>query len=293
MTTRDAKVEVFLLPDGCLYHLGVKQGELHPRILTVGDRERAMMIAEALLENPKRYEKTRNFLTFSGTFRGTPVSVVCIGMGAPNMDFLVREASYLFPGKGLAFVRLGTCGSFNPKHSVGTLFISEKLYYSYRNYAHYDGNPFADEGVTQPSSPYLIAGPVEGDKELIDKLQAGIEKQKLEYCRGTGVSAETFYSCQGRWFPGFGDDNDQVINDFLKLKVDSCEMESHQLFHLCRQRASKGDPNVITRAASICLAVVSRVDPQNTSNRSTELSTKDILIKAAEAGLEALISISI
>lgn len=66
-------------------------------------------------------------------------------------------------------------------------------------------------------------------------------------------------SAQGRCFPGFGDDNAQVVEDFLKLRVDSCEMESHQLFHLCRQRATKG--GATTRAASICLGVVSRVDP--------------------------------
>ncbi|KAL8424601.1 hypothetical protein Efla_003717 [Eimeria flavescens] len=269
MTAGDT--EVFLLPNGCLYHLGVKAGELNPRILTVGDRERARMIAKALLDDAKEYEQTRNFLTFSGTFRGTPVSVVSIGMGAPNMDFLVRESSYLFEGKGLAFVRLGTCGIFKPKCPVGTLFISDKIYYSYRNYAQSDGSPFEQDGLKESASPYLIAGPVPGDKELTDRLQAGIEKQQLEHCRGSGISAETFYSCQGRHFPGFGDDNAQVLENFKKLNVDSCEMESHQLFHLCRQRSVKG--GVVTRAASICLGVVNRVDPNSSSNRCTASET--------------------
>lgn len=287
------EAEVFLRPDGCLYHIGLKAGELHPRILTVGDRDRAGMIAAAFLENVKEYESSRNFLTFSGSFRGTPVSIVCIGMGAPNMDFLVRESSYLFQGKGLAFVRLGTCGIFNPQYSVGTLFISDRLYYSYRNYMYYDGNPFEDDGSKQAARPYLIAGPVAGDKELTDQLQASVERQHLECCRGTGVTAETFYSCQGRCFPGFGDDNAQVVKDFLKLKVDSCEMESHQLFHLCRQRATKG--GATTRAASICLGVVSRVDPNCPSKliQGAEDCTKKTLLGAGQAALEALISVSI
>lgn len=291
MTSKEA--EVFLRPDGCLYHIGLKEGELHPRILTVGDRDRAIMIAAALLEDVKEYESSRSFLTFSGTFRGTPVSIVCIGMGVPNMDFLVREASYLFQGKGLAFVRLGTCGIFNPRYSIGTLFISDRLYYTYRNYAYYDGTPFVDDGTRQLARPYLIAGPVEGDKELTDKLQASVERQQLECCRGTGITAETFYSCQGRCFPGFGDENAHVVEDFLKLKVDSCEMESHQLFHLCRQRAIKG--GATTRAASICLGVVSRVDPNCPSKliRGAEDCTRKILIGAAQAALEALTSVSI
>ncbi|KAL8271298.1 hypothetical protein Esti_004737 [Eimeria stiedai] len=289
MTASDA--EVFLLPNGCLYHLGVKAGELNPRILTVGDRERAILIAKNLLENAKEYEQTRNFLTFSGTYKGTPVSVVSIGMGAPNMDFLVRESSYIFEGKGLAFVRLGTCGIFKPGCPVGTLFVSDKIYYSYRNYACFDGAPLEKDGTKQSDSPYLIAGPVEGDKELTDILEFNIQKEKLEYCRGTGVSAETFYSCQGRHFPGFGDENSQVLENFLKLNVDSCEMESHQLFHLCKQRAVRGA--TITRAASICLGVVNRVDPHSSSNRCTGDSTQKILLGAAQAALEALVAISI
>lgn len=68
----------------------------------------------------------------------------------------------------------------------------------------------------------------------------------------------------------------------MRLGIDSCEMESHQLYHLCSEREkerkrkenekemkeketkdnsnseSKQGP---TRAASICLGVVNRVDP--------------------------------
>lgn len=49
------------------------------------------------------------------------------------MDFLVREVSYLFQDKGLAFVRLGTCGIFNPDYPVGTLFISDQIYFCHRS----------------------------------------------------------------------------------------------------------------------------------------------------------------
>lgn len=61
------EAEVFLNPDGSLYHIGVKSGEINQRILTVGDRERAELIAAELLEDVKHYNKTRNFHTFSGT----------------------------------------------------------------------------------------------------------------------------------------------------------------------------------------------------------------------------------
>lgn len=41
-----------------------------------------------------------------GFYKKKPVSIVSIGMGAPMMDVLVREASYITDGP-LAIVRLG------------------------------------------------------------------------------------------------------------------------------------------------------------------------------------------
>lgn len=41
----------------------------------------------------------RGFLTITGTYKGIPVSIVSIGMGFPNMDFLVRECRELIEGE--------------------------------------------------------------------------------------------------------------------------------------------------------------------------------------------------
>jgi uridine phosphorylase len=43
--------------------------------------------------NPSLFElySDRGFLTLTGTYKGVQVSIVSIGMGAPNMDFFVRE----------------------------------------------------------------------------------------------------------------------------------------------------------------------------------------------------------
>ena len=42
---------------------------------------------------PKPFElfSERGFLTITGRYRGTPVSIISIGMGYPSMDFFVRE----------------------------------------------------------------------------------------------------------------------------------------------------------------------------------------------------------
>jgi uridine phosphorylase len=50
------------------------------RILTVGDKKRALNIAAHLTDPSEVIESSRGFVTISGTFEGIPVSIVAIGM---------------------------------------------------------------------------------------------------------------------------------------------------------------------------------------------------------------------
>jgi uridine phosphorylase len=61
--------------------------------VTVGSISRANGIAELFDAYPKPFSLSseRGFLTITGRYRGVPVSVVCIGMGGPNVDFFIRE----------------------------------------------------------------------------------------------------------------------------------------------------------------------------------------------------------
>lgn len=43
----------------------------------------------------------REFLTLTGKYKGVPVSIVAIGMGAPNMNFFVRECKEILDDTGL------------------------------------------------------------------------------------------------------------------------------------------------------------------------------------------------
>jgi uridine phosphorylase len=96
-------------PDGRVYHLGLKTGEVANRIVcpnifaqenltdrfqvAVGHPSRALIIAEHLDKTPVPFKLTseRGFVTFTGRYKGVPVSIVSTGMGFPNTDFFVRE----------------------------------------------------------------------------------------------------------------------------------------------------------------------------------------------------------
>jgi purine-nucleoside phosphorylase len=42
----------------------------------------------------------RGFLTLTGTYKSVPISIISIGMGAPNMDFFVREGREILDEAG-------------------------------------------------------------------------------------------------------------------------------------------------------------------------------------------------
>jgi uridine phosphorylase len=61
--------------------------------VTVGTPSRARSVASFLDAAPEPFTllSERGFLTITGRYKEIPVSIVSIGMGGPNMDFMVRE----------------------------------------------------------------------------------------------------------------------------------------------------------------------------------------------------------
>ncbi|GFR52160.1 hypothetical protein Agub_g14691 [Astrephomene gubernaculifera] len=114
--------------EGRTYHLGTKEGEVAPRILSVGSVSRAQLLS-TLLDAPAPgkplFQRTssRGFLTITGLYEGQPVSIVSTHMGMPNMDFVVRENRAVVRGQ-MAIVRLGTCGAVQRPAKLGDLLIA-------------------------------------------------------------------------------------------------------------------------------------------------------------------------
>ena len=84
-------------------HVGVKQGDVANRILSVGDESRAARLAAGLLDNSdscvdslksnlhKKISSSRGFTTHTGLFEGVPVSIVATGMGMPMVSKLNKK----------------------------------------------------------------------------------------------------------------------------------------------------------------------------------------------------------
>ncbi|KAF8898023.1 nucleoside phosphorylase domain-containing protein [Gymnopilus junonius] len=220
--------------DQRVYHLGVRPGEVANRIVTVGSPSRANTIASFLDAQPKPFvlNSERGFLTITGRYKGTPISIVSIGMGNPNMDFFVREIKETVTGD-LAIVRLGSCGALIDVPPA-TVVVPKASVAITRNFDFDFASP-----ENSDEAAYKISKPVSADDELtaevIKALQAGKPSGSASaIITGTvNASADSFYSSQGRQ-TSFPDHNSHLI-EHLQEKVENLatlEMETFHLFHL-------------------------------------------------------------
>ena len=76
-------------------------------MLLPGDPGRATRVA-GRLEGARCYNEYRGLLGYTGTYRGTPVSVQTTGMGAPSAAIVVEELAML---GAKTLIRIGTCGA--------------------------------------------------------------------------------------------------------------------------------------------------------------------------------------
>ena len=87
-------------------HIRAQPGDVAPIVLLPGDPGRATRVAERL-ENTRCYNEHRGLLGYTGTYKGTALSVQTTGMGAPSAAIVVEELAML---GAKVLIRIGTCG---------------------------------------------------------------------------------------------------------------------------------------------------------------------------------------
>ncbi|KAJ3479213.1 hypothetical protein NLI96_g9216 [Meripilus lineatus] len=303
--------------DERVYHLGIKAGEVANRVITVGSPSRARRIATYLDGSPKTFELSteRGFLTFTGRYKGVPVSIISIGMGSPNMDFFVNGVSIHFSidsNLGRNFhARLGSCGALIDVR-VGSIVIPSASIAVNRNYDYDFINGSTDK------EPYRVSNPVLADSELctavrrlspvyrfiwkiFPQVQGGFERTRPS---GMGnqitintlnASTDSFYSTQGR-ITSFPDHNAKIIEDLKSLHTNlaTFEMETFHLFHLARswpapsEQVSDVTPPISSQPAALSISPQqsiqhSPVDVAQVSSDKQSSDTRQPRIRAASA----------
>lgn len=261
--------------NGRVYHLGLAAGQLAPHLFLVGDPARALKVAERF-ESVEHEVRNREYVTLTGSYRGTPMSVIGTGIGADNVEIALVEAHVIHAfdldsarrrpdTKPLTIIRIGTSGGARADIPAGTLGITTYAI-GLDSTGLFNECVAADQVVTQleeqafdaldeaiaPSSrfkgrihPYASkAAP-----EVVAALERQAADAGVTLVTGVTVTAPGFYGASGRFIDGLVNTVRQIKTQLAAVEVGAhrvinFEMESSLLFHLA---ASLG-----YRAATLC-----------------------------------------
>jgi DeoD family purine-nucleoside phosphorylase len=95
---------------------------LAPRVLLPGDPGRALLLAQALLREPRMFNHHRGLWGYTGAAAdGEPLTIQATGMGGPSAAIVTWELIELGAER---LVRVGTCGALVPELAIGDLVVA-------------------------------------------------------------------------------------------------------------------------------------------------------------------------
>jgi DeoD family purine-nucleoside phosphorylase len=100
------------------------QTELAERVLLPGDPQRALAVAQEVLDSPRMFNHHRGLWGYTGRAGdGELLTVQATGMGGPSAAIVVQELIML---GSRSFIRIGTCGALDPALEIGQVVSAER-----------------------------------------------------------------------------------------------------------------------------------------------------------------------
>ena len=213
------------------YHIGLGPGELADYILICGDPARAERTAR-LFDNVTHERRNREYVTFTGTHHGLPVSIMATGIGADNTEIALVEMFAITENPTI--LRVGTTGALQPHMQLEDLVISTGAMRLENTSAF-----FVPEGY-----------PAVAHHEVLLALLLAVEEHQVRYHVGLTATAPGFYAAQGRSVPGLPLRYPKLWEEVASYGILNFEMETSTLFTLC---GLKG-----VRAGTVCTVFAER-----------------------------------
>ena len=188
-------------------HINADPGDFASTVLMPGDPLRAQYIAENYLADAKRVTDVRNMWGFTGTYKGTAVSVMAHGMGIPSASIYTHE---LITHYGVRRVmRVGSCGTTHPDVEMRDIVIgmgaSTDSAVNRMRFGGYDLAPLASFG-------------------LVEKAVSAARAAGVRFHVGNLFSADLFYT----------PDTD-MFETMAKYNVYGIEMEAAWIFPIAAE----------------------------------------------------------
>ena len=265
--------ELIINDDGSAFHIHLKPEELADKVILVGDPGRVDMVGEFLEEKEFRHA-SREFVSITGKYRGSRITVLSTGIGTDNIDIVLTELDSLAnvdfktrevrpEHRCLIILRIGTTGAIQPDIPLGSFIFSEisvgcdgllnwyadrdkvnipEMEEAFKKHTHWD---------SRLSSPYFV----KAGQRLIDAFRDCTVK-------GVTISAQGFYGPQGRVvrLPLAMPDMLETFESFRfgEYRITNFEMESSAVAGLAAHLGHE--------AGTVCCAIANRYLKDSNTN---------------------------
>lgn len=106
--------------DGTMHHLGIDETMVAKRVILTPDPQQIPRYA-AYMERAEKVGEYREYVTYTGTMLGRPLSVMSCGFGCMPMAIAVEELHHLGVEE---IVKIGFCPALQPETAVGTTMVA-------------------------------------------------------------------------------------------------------------------------------------------------------------------------
>jgi uridine phosphorylase len=219
---------------------------LAERVLLPGDPGRALLLAQALLTEPKMFNHNRGLWGYSGAAAdGRLLTIQSTGMGGPSTAIVIAELAEL---GATTLVRVGTCGALHESLALGELLVVTEA--------------LAVDGTSRALG---AAERVAASPELLDGLLRAAGDGAP---RGAVVSSDLFYDGAPGDEEGWRGDGALAV-----------EMETATLFALAHRRGLRAGSVLIV--SDIVLPARRRIEPdalRDAERRLGELALAGLML---------------
>ena len=265
--------ELIINDDGSAFRIHLKPEELADKVILVGDPGRVDMVGEFLEEKEFRHA-SREFVSITGKYKGSRITVLSTGIGTDNIDIVLTELDSLAnvdfktrevrpDHRRLTILRIGTTGAIQPDIPLGSFIFSEvsvgcdgllnwyadidkvnipEMEEAFKKHTHWD---------SRLSSPYFV----KAGQRLIDAFRDCTVK-------GVTISAQGFYGPQGRVvrLPLAMPDMLETFESFRfgEYRITNFEMESSAVAGLAAHLGHE--------AGTVCCAIANRYLKDSNTN---------------------------
>ena len=234
-------------------HIESKKEEIAPIVLMPGDPLRAKYIADHFLENVIQVNKVRNMFGYTGTYKGTRVTVFASGMGIPSIGIYSYELFKFYDVEKI--IRIGTCGSFHTDVKLLDVILSKGAYC--KTYF----NKLLDGG----EEDYI-----ESSNFLNEQIIKTAKKKNISLKAGNTITSDVF--------DVYCDDKELFRSNFPDRDFLSVEMEAFGLFYVAKKLGKE--------ATCLMTVVDSLFDKRSLTSEDRETSLNDMITLALDSVIE-------